>query len=113
MRIKSTFTIEIEGPDNSISTIEFRKPLANAALKQEVAAADSDASKGKIFADMVLDSVVSCSGFFKEDGTEMSVAELKACEDPVILSYLLHGYAAGITRPISAEEIQKKITVKN
>lgn len=107
MKLKSTFTVELNDVDGK-SKITFRKPPTNEQLKKEVT---GDAQKdGMSFMKDVFESIVLANGFFAEDGHELTLDEIKESKDEVLQSTILWMWIEGRNGILSKDAITKKIS---
>lgn len=107
MKLKSTFTVELNDVDGK-SKLTFTKPKINEMLKQAVG--KEPEKDGKAFIKEVLGYVVEASGFHAEDGHELTLEEIRNCEDEVLTTTIIWAYIEGRNGLVSKEAVIKKIS---
>jgi hypothetical protein len=111
MKVKSTFKVEIQDNDGSKGSIEFRKPKRNETLKKAVALSSGKTKSDEDFLkDTVIPAIAALEGFQNEDGSIMSIDDLKACEDEALIATVMWAYVEGRNRLVSKEAAEKKFS---
>lgn len=106
MKLKSTFTVEIEDADGN-AYFTFKKPKANRILEMQSEENSKDLKKQFY---MLTDDLIEVKGLFHEDGKEVSLKEIKDLDlDLTFMLALIHGYTLAAF-PKKEVDTEKKIS---
>lgn len=97
MKIKSTFTVKLEAPDEQPAIFTFKRAKLNDLLTEAVDddAKGPDALRARLA--IIFDYLIKVEGLEDENGVQLTVDQIKGLElDLVTINALVKGYNAAL-----------------